>query len=384
MKKKVLLVLLSMLIALLPLAFVACGGAKREVIEDPALEVYSQREHIGWDASLGNVGKEKYSEYFENGSPAFIIPGLNEGENFVAQGIEYCEALDWTLLSGYVKPATDNPNSVIFVIDMSKDALVNGVRFEGALIKEILLDKADGAPFTGHAGGIAVSKNNVWISDGGRLYYIPLSKLVSAPASSHIRLVDSIKTPVGGSYTSYADGVLYVGEFEYASEDYVTAPAHHSGDLTAWTVGYRLKEDGSAGYDAATGIKSDSLKEAAVPDIILWHGSKVQGMTVAGDKVALSVSYGRMISSSILLYDYPEGDADGSADIEGVAVPYYLLSDPVTVAAPPMTEDLGVIREGDSYSVFVVTESGSFEYYGADLASYAFNPLDFVWKYEVD
>ena len=380
---KILIVLIMVSVCVFALS--ACNNLDG-VVNPPMLEYYSQNEHIGWSQSVSNFDSKKYADYYANGSPAFIIPGLNKGENFVLQGIEYCSELNWALLCGYISPATDTSNSVIFVIDMSKSvSLESGEQFHGALIKEILLNKADGKPFTGHAGGIAVSEKNVWISNSGKLYCIPLEDIVAAPSSSFMNLSKSISVPVNASYCSYADGVLWVGEFEYAKDKYNTDEAHHKGDsLTAWTVGYKLNEDGDADVKDLFRFTTDG--SVAIPDYALWHGSKVQGMTTAGNKILLSTSYGRKNDSKLFVYDNPVGSqTDVFVQIGEAQVPCYVLDNPVqTVVAPPMLEDLGTVYKDGKYSVLVATESGSYNYHGANAFNKSKNAADFIWEYFVE
>lgn len=396
MKKRLLFLISFVLLIALACTLFACGETPAgppaggddtpPQKETPSLTYYSQSEHIGWEKSLAVMDKSAYSVYAERGEAAFVVPGLSEGENFVLQGIEYCASKDWALLCGYVKPDTAHVNSVIFVIDMSaRVSLGDGKYYYGKLTKEILLEKPNGDPYTGHAGGIAVSQNTVWLSNGSKLYYFPLSALEEAPATGSIRLEKSVSVPVNASYASYGDGMLWVGEFEYGNS-YQTDDSHHSSankSLTAWTVGYALNETGAPGYDPETGIKSENLLETAVPDAVLWHGSKIQGMAPAGDKIVLSSSYGRTNDSAIWLYENPlAGEADGSVQIGGVDVPYYELIDGEKIVAPPMTEDLGAIKKEDKYYVLVASESSSYYYYGAEF-SIAKNPIDFVWKLEI-
>ena len=380
--KKILSIFIIVLVAS-TCAFAACNTVE-DVIDPPTLENYSQREHIGWSKSISNFEAKKYADYYNNGSPSFVIPGLNKGENFVLQGIEYCSELNWALLCGYVSPKTDVSNSVIFVIDMNKPvALKSGAPFYGALIKEILLDKADGTAFTGHAGGIAVSEDYVWISNSSKLYAIPLKDIVNAPATSHITLDKSVSVPVGAAYTSYADGVLWVGEFEYAKDKYITDETHHKGELTAWTVGYKLNENANVNSpkDLFT-FTADG--KTAIPDYVLWHGSKVQGMTTAGNKILLSTSYGRKNDSKLYVYDNPLGTEATTVVIGGVQVPCYVLDNPLqTVVAPPMLEDLGVVYKDGKYSVLVATESGSYNYHGSNAFNKSSHAADFIWEYVV-
>lgn len=401
MKKNVFLAAVCAVMAIaLSCLFVACGDAREplspggpetpfvpeEYLEDPALEIYSQRAHIGYFESLENLSH--FDDYYSSGEPAFVIPGLNEGENFVLQGIAYCERQNWALLAGYVKPTTQNKNSVIFVIDMSKYVkAAENTFFKGALIKEILLEKADGSAFTGHAGGIAVSENSVWIANDGKLFYIPLEKVISAPTSSRIALEKSVTVPVNASYVEYSAGTLWVGEFEYARDDYITDATHHdaqNSSLTAWTVGYALNETGADGYDAATGIKAENLGDVAIPDIALWHGSKVQGMTAVSDgenlKVILSTSYGRKNLSSLQTYDVPwRAQTELFVSVGGRDVRCFALRGAKTIIAPPMLEDLAYLRDGEKDCVLLASESGSFCYHGAENSKSTY-PTDLVWK----
>lgn len=431
-------------------------------IDDPSIEnfVYSQNEHIGWGQSLKNFGNSVYSDYFENGSPAFVIPGLNADENFILQGIAYSAAKNWALLCGYIKPETENKNSVIFVIDMNKTAVAsNGDVYNGVLIKELFLENTDGTAFTGHAGGITVTDKNVWVADGKMLYRLPFDEVAGAPKSGTVKFADCIDVPVLSSYCSYFDGVLWVGEFEYARDKYNTDSAHHNEEnvlLTAWTVGYEIDETGADGFDPVTGFKNtalgngvksgitaptssgfseasasnevrvfgevgvfnemneasnaensthcdrscisfgmtisgyvsrESADSVAIPDYVLWHGEKVQGMVEVGSKIVLSTSYGRKNDSALYVYDNPicggkAASPDCTVTIGGREVPCYILSDAVKVTAPPMTEDMSVMIADGEYKILVASESGAYYYYGYSF-NVSKNPTDFVWIYSI-
>lgn len=352
--------------------------------------VYSQSEHIGWENSLANFNKSAYSDYYSNGEPAFLIPGLNQGENFVLQGIGYSAHKNMTFLCGYINPETERPNSVVFVIDMNKTVTLGGGKsFKGAFVKELFLQNSDGSVFKGHAGGIAVTEKNVWISNGKKLYSISLDTIESAPASSDVKLSEGIKVPVSSSYCSYSDGVLWVGEFEYAKDNYNTDASHHHSEyasLTAWTVGYRIDESGKDGYDTNTGFKLSALADTVIPDYVLWHGQKVQGMAHTDGKIVLSTSYGRKNDSALYIYASSVGSSpDTTVEIGGTAVPcYLLLNEEKKVVAPPMTEDLTVIKEDGKCKVLVATESGAYYYHGYNFISQSKNAADFIWKYTVE
>ncbi len=411
--KTVLIFLVAVLIlATAALAFCACndkgsdkdgngsvvtppdGGGDNE--EDPKPPVtnlfYSQEEVIGWSKSVSAFNA--YPDFKASAQPAFVVPGLKKGQNFVLQGVEYCAELNWTFLCGYIKPDTSKKNSVIFVLDMNR-TVTNGIgkSYSGALIKEIFLQKEDGSAYTGHAGGIAVTGKNVWVANVGRIYRLPLSDIVAASPSSEMKFAGSVKVPVLASYCSFASGMLWVGEFEYAKDGYVTDAAHHNADnasLKGWTVGYAIDESGAQGFDSATGIKAEALQDIAVPDCVLWHREKVQGMAEAGNRIVLSTSYGRKNDSVLYIYDNPvrggfAKGADTHVSIGGQSVPCYLLSSPLKrITAPPMSEDLSVVSEDGKIKVFIATESASFYYHGSNLFSKSKNPTDFIWKVTVE
>lgn len=368
-----------------------------DVVLAPVYEMlYSQTAAVGYDKSISNM--QNFAAYYQNGgtrNKAFVAPGLSTNESFVIQGIDYSETLNWTFVTGYISP--DNniaKHSMIFVIDMSQKDSVSGNY--GKLIKEIFLENESGAVYTGHAGGLAVSENNLWISNSKKLFYISLDTIVNAKSSSVIRFAGSVAVPVNSSYCTFADGILWVGEFEYASGNYNTDSTHHNSSnskLTAWTVGYILNESGAAGYDATTGLKLES--GVATPDYVLWHIEKIQGMTIAGNKVVLSQSYGRTNNSTIYIYKNEvygrnAADSDGTVTINGKSVPYWLLDSATqTVSAPSMTEDIAVCYEKQTssinagkYYVMIASESASYKYNGAE-STKSKNPTDLVWYLEI-
>lgn len=374
-------------------------SVSEDVVLAPVYKMlYSQKAVVGYEKSINNM--QGFADYYQTGvtrGKAFVVPGLSTNESFVIQGIDYSETLNWTFVTGYISPAnTIAKHSMVFVLDMSQKDSVSGNY--GKLIKEIFLENESGAVYTGHAGGIAVSENNLWISNSKKLFYINLDTIVNTQSTSVMRFAGSVAVPVNSSYCTFADGILWVGEFELGSNsDYATDSTHHNSSndkLTAWTVGYILNESGAAGYDATTGLKLES--GVATPDYVLWHIEKIQGMTIAGNKVVLSQSYGRTNNSTIYIYNNEvygskEAKSDGTVTINGKAVPYWLLdSTTQTISAPSMTEDIAVYYEKQSsslntgkYYVMVASESASYKYNGADKTSMSKNPTDLVWYLEI-
>jgi|GEM_PF-944686 hypothetical protein len=337
-----------------------------------------------------NINKYGYGTM---SSVGFTQPGLLKGQNVVIQGIDYSEDLKWMFLCGYVDPkenlTTGNTNSVVFILDMTQNDPVTGN--PGKFIKEVILQTTTGGAYTGHAGGIAVTKNNLFVSSGGYLYRMALSKVTVSATTITARFDEAIRVPVNASYCSFDDdySVLWVGEFEYAAGGYTTDASHHNGSYTAWTVGYKINETGASGYNASNGFKTTSLGGAsgATPDYILWHCNKTQGVAAIANKIMLSQSYGRTNASSIhtytnKVYGPSAGSRSGTVSLNGKTIPYWTLSSPNQVSAAPMTEGLAKYRSGNTYYMYIASESATYKYNGAT-TSLSTDPVYCTVKYKV-
>ncbi|MFD1037472.1 hypothetical protein ACFQ3N_03410 [Virgibacillus byunsanensis] len=71
----------------------------------------------------------------------------------------------------------------------------------------------DGSPYTGHAGGVAVSKNHVWVASESSLFPLKISDLVSAEDNDEIQFSSQTSGPVEAAYTVYDDGILWLESF---------------------------------------------------------------------------------------------------------------------------------------------------------------------------
>ncbi len=343
----------------------------------------------------------KFSGYNAGGSASFVIPGLSQGENFVIQGIDYLEDENWMFVTGYISPENSFANnSVIFVMDMTQSVSLGAQTYEGKLIKEILLFETDGSVYNGHAGGIAVNNDNVFVSNASTLYRFSMDKIRNNNATQFVKFEQELPVPVNASYTSFVDGVLWVGEFGYKATDDKIDDSHYvKSGLSAWTVGYEVAErnNGTAvfGYDETTGFKltDGSLQMAGgdlVPSYVLVHDNRVQGMTVVGNKVVLSRSWSRKSSTNYIsqleVYKNPitgtyMSNANQQISVNGTNVPCWYLDSSrrvQTIEAPSMIEDLAV-KEGSNF-IFIPTESASYKYHAEDPDNVSDNPVDIVWK----
>ena len=85
-----------------------------------------------------------------NGNPNYLVPG--QTENMIPQGLTYLPEKDWILVSSYDK-SEENP-SVIFALD----------RETGNFAAQFNLYTPDGEMWQCHAGGIAVSDYNLYVT----------------------------------------------------------------------------------------------------------------------------------------------------------------------------------------------------------------------------
>ncbi|WP_165452215.1 lamin tail domain-containing protein [Paenibacillus thalictri] len=274
-----------------------------------------------------------------------VIPGLKQG--VVPQGAAYVPAKNWMLVSYY---RSDGKPSGITVIDLAT----------GRFVKALQFYENSTTPYTGHAGGLTVSQNRLWIASGSKVYPVALQAVIDTEDGDKLILSEQQKVETNASFVTYADGVLWVGEF--ARSDYPTDASHHmtNRDQTenpAWVAGYKLIGDG---IDPAKLSGPDGV---AIPDYILSIPKEIQGMAVAGNKIVLSRSYGRNNDSTLLVYNWSltEAQHTQTAKFGAAAVPIWYMDGGnklKSLTMPPMSE--GIFERNGS--LYVLFESGAQEY----------------------
>ena len=188
----------------------------------------------------------------------------------------------------------------------------------------------NGKAFTGHVGGISLSGDYAYISDGDRIYKIELSKIQT---EDFIEIGEGIKVNNQASFTFADDEYLYVGEFNYADK-YICE--NIIGDYKAICTKY-------------------SLDDLTTPVAIYSIRDKVQGIAFVDGYVVMSTSYG--VADSVY-YIYNEADAfDSGETLDGTKV-YYLEECIKEFKGPAMGEDLDVYNG----KIMTLTESASDKY----------------------
>jgi hypothetical protein len=295
-----------------------------------------------------------YQDLWDISTDGPVIAGLSQG--LVPQGLTHYKKKDWLLTVSYVDdgilPGT------ITVTD----------RRTGELVKSVVLYNTDGTPYTGHAGGVTVSRDHCWVASENHLFSFHLSDLEQAENNGEIHFTKQIPLPVEAAYTVYDEGILWVGEF-YEANSYPTNPTHHienrDGEMHyAWMIGFDLERNNDMLSEAHWNGSPD---HNAVPDYILSTTGKVQGAIMqkaARNGVTLSTSYGRANDSVLYRYEYPlKDDPHAHVTVEGKQVPLWFLDAHTakprqSIEAIPMPEGIVEVQK----ELYVVFESGADKY----------------------
>lgn len=226
-----------------------------------------KREHVMSDWK--NLNQSYIPDYLSglavpmdgtNGNPNYLVPG--QTENMIPQGLTYLPEKDWLLVSSYDK-SEENP-SVIFAID----------RETGNFAAQFNLYTPDGEPWKCHAGGIAVSEYNLYVTSDCGVAYFPLSDLdVESGTVKDITYRETLNFgQLGITYSAYisvSDGMLWAGNFYsnsplspalakmgFIGKDWVWKP---NDEYFNAILGYRLSGDSSEKEWAAL----ESIKDNA-------------------------------------------------------------------------------------------------------------------------
>jgi len=304
-----------------------------------------------------NMFKE-YDNYLVISEQFSLIPGLKE--DYVPQGLGYMPSEDWFVISSY---SSKGPSVLSFL---------NGTT--GEYIKSVVILNEDGSFYTGHAGGVAASEFNLWISSGKYLRKISMEKILDAKDGEEIRIESKFNTGTNASFAAYKNGVIWAGEF-YRFDNYLTDPTHYQKIETgernnAWITGFILDET----TDELINTIPIDESIPVTPDYIISVPDIVQGVAFLDDgKIALSKSYGRANDSIIQIFKF---DAESASwiDIDGKSVPLWILSSlnlENELLVLPMSE--GIIQKDDYF--YILYESAAKKY--LITTKYA---TDYIWR----
>ena len=307
------------------------------------------------------------SEFNKHSEEGFIIPGLYEG--FIPQGIFYEEENDIFLISGYYKDKVQ-PSRVI---------VVDG---EGNFVKSVGCLTLKGNKATGHFGGIAAFKDNVYVATTSVTHVLSLSEILSAEDDGYVHIQKELYTDTTCSYVNVCDGVLYIGEFtDITIDDVKGATNIYTSKLGekffSRCNAFVLDENG------VCGIKADRIDEDGnlTPDFAVTTPFKVQGMTRLNDgSFVFTASSTAITNSRVYKYrDVTKGEPDEIIEVNGVDVPLYycdMFDKTGSYRVPTYLEEITLYKDG---SVYIITESAASAY-----IKQSKNPIDNVLKWDID
>lgn len=283
------------------------------------------------------------SQYYKNSEKSFVIPEINSG--FVPQGIDYAEDEGYFYITGY---SSKDKASPIIIVDKKTNQCV----------KIIDMKSEDGEPFTGHAGGIAVHGEYVYIAGGKDkcVYVFSRDQIKNCNNGGSVAfcgmyLLNSEDDYIGPAFLTVSGDSLIVGEF-HRDENYKTLPSHHialtnGGENTALAV--EIKFDETKKY----GLSEEISKAYSIPSL-------VQGMCFNDGKVYLSTSYGVKFSN-VYSYDVNAAEIRENQKVMGKFVELVVFDEKSLLKQTqiaPMAEEIVIVDQ----KAYIMCESASNKY----------------------
>ena len=262
-----------------------------------------------------------YSDYYSIKTDICKNPGLNDG--FVCQGIAVSEEDNVILVCGYMK---DKTNSRIYVTDFDSNSYY------------VELTRG-GEKYTGHAGGLAITGDTVYIANAKKIYSFPLSSVLSASNRDIVDIGSGTKVNTNASFVYTDEEYLYVGEFHDGGKYVIENHEHETAEGTHYAICTKY-----------------ALSDLETPIAVYTLRNNVQGICFTPNgKVVLSTSYG-LTDTIYYVYDL-DSAADSGLTFDGAPV-YYLDDLEKEIHGPAMGEDLDYFNG----RIITLTESASQKY----------------------
>lgn len=303
------------------------------------------------------IGLGKYGDARDARQYVCVVPEINSG--WAPQGIAYTG-------EEYIQTGYDGDDHVVMFIGKGKS------------FKRIVpVDIETGKTAKGHAGGVACTKNNVYVANEKNVLRFELDKLKAAKSGGKVSAAQNIPVDNNAAFCFSDENYLYVGEF-YRKENFPTQKSHHyttpeNQKNKAIVSCYKLDEQGMISADGAQ----------PYPEYCISVTEFVQGFAVKDGVYMLSRSYG--LTDSEL--QYHTAPIDGGAKITVTfeknktapqkQVPLYYLSNKTlykSLKLPSFAEDITVAND----RVVVTNEASANKYFIGKL----FN-ADKVYSYPI-
>jgi len=271
--------------------------------------------------SLNIVKLILYRDYYAVESTLCRNPGLNDG--FVCQGIAAADDEELILVSGYMK---DDRPSRIYVTNLDSESFYVTLH-------------CNGEPYTGHAGGIAVSGEYAYLAGESKIYTFSLADVLNTENGGSVNIGEGTKINNSASFLYTDDEYLYVGSFMKPGYERVEEHIFETAEGTHYAI-----------------CSVYPIGDLSAPERIYSIRDYVQGICFMPDgKIVMSTSYGLRDSG---YYVYNRDDAvDSGKTLDGAPV-YYLEQPEYELSGPAMAEGLDYFRG----QVITLTESASDKY----------------------
>ena len=288
------------------------------------------------------IGLGKYGDARDVRWYVCDVAEINSG--WAPQGIAY------TGDGNYIQTGYDGDNNVVVYFG------------SGESFKRIVPVDGNGNRAKGHAGGVACTKDNVYIANDNTLLRLDLNAIKSVGGGGNVTVSQTIPVDNRAAYCYSDDNYLYVGEF-YRAGNYETEQSHHyttpNGENNKAIVScYKLDEDGMVCED---GVQP-------YPEYCISVTGLVQGFAIKDGTAVLSRSYG-LKDSELQYHTLP---AEPSAQItvafkkneaaEGKQAPLYYLDGTTlfkTLTLPAFSEDVTIVND----RVVVTNEASANKYF---------------------
>ncbi len=284
--------------------------------------------------------------YYKASEKSFLIPGLKD--DFVPQGMCYDKDREIFILGGYSSKKQASP---LYIVDKTN----------GRTLKEVRLATESGKPFKGHAGGVAIHGDYMYIAGGDDrcLYVYSYPQFLDCSDGGSINCLGKFSTKVSDSdyidisFVTTTENSIIVGEF-YREKNYPTLPSHKlttsGGDFNqALAIEFPLTGDEGGQF----GINPTPIRAYSLTD-------QVQGLAINDGKIYLSTSYG-LAFSHVLEYDLEGANSSKNITALGTSLPLCELDSSCLIKdykIAPMSEEI-VFVDGKLYTM---CESASNKY----------------------
>lgn len=284
------------------------------------------------------------NEYYKNSEIVFKMPGTSE--NIVIQGLHYDEVSNNFFFCGY---KNGKGPSVIYMVN-----------YDNHSKKKINLADENGEVFSGHAGGLAVHGEYIYLAGSSKncIYVYSYDDAINSKDGDIINCLGeySLKTnddKIRVSFVGIVNGKLTVGEYYVSENSYNTVSTHHVETADGEQGGLAISIDFSSSSDAIFGLSPNISHAYILP-------AKTQGITSSGNDIYVSTSSG-LSFSKIFSYKINELVSSQKITILEQEVDLYVLdsdSQNTMRKVPPMSEEIAVVND----KMYIACESASSKY----------------------